>query len=62
MDLVEALETSFMSNIGNYYHNVIPFGLKNVSATYQILMNAMFSKQIGCILKVYIDDIIVKTS
>ena len=37
------------------------FGLKNVSATYQRLMNKMFAHQIGRNVQVYIDDILVKS-
>lgn len=56
LDLDEPLnvpKTSFMSNHGNYYYNVIPFSLKNVGATYQYLMDNK--------LEVYIDDMIVKS-
>ena len=37
------------------------FGLKNVSATYQRLMNKMFAHQIRRNVQVYIDDILVKS-
>lgn len=30
---------AFMTNESNYYHKVMPFGLKNVEATYQMLMD-----------------------
>ena len=36
------------------------FGLKNTGATYQRLMNRMFTHQIGKNVKVYMDDMLVK--
>ena len=39
----------------------MPFGLKNVGATYQRLVNQMFEKQIGRNVEVYVDDILVKS-
>ena len=39
----------------------MPFGLKNAGATYQRLVNKMFSKQIGRNMEVYVDDILVKS-
>ena len=36
-------KTSFVTSQGLYYYKVMPFGLKNVGATYQILVNRMFS-------------------
>ena len=36
------------------------FGLKNAGATYQRAMNLIFHDLIGIILKVYIDDIVIK--
>lgn len=63
MDPLNASNTTFMSNHGNYYYyNVIPFGLKKVGTTYHRLMDAMFSHQIGKNLDVYVDDMIVKTT
>ena len=37
------------------------FGLKNVGATYQRLVNKMFSKQIRRNMEVYMDDMLVKS-
>ena len=39
----------------------MPLGLKNVGATYQRLVNKMFSKQIGRNMEVYVDDMLVKS-
>ena len=39
----------------------MPFGLKNVGATYQRLVNQMFNKQIGRNMEVYVDDMLVKS-
>ncbi|MCI80834.1 gag-pol polyprotein, partial [Trifolium medium] len=62
MNHVDAPHTAFMSNTCNYFYNVMPFGLKNAGATYQRLMDRVFSKQIGKNLEVYIDDMVVKTA
>ena len=37
------------------------FGLKNAGATYQRLVNKMFSKQIGRKMEVYVNDMLVKS-
>ena len=37
-------KTAFVTSQGLYYYKVMPFGLKNVGATYQRLANKMFSK------------------
>ena len=37
------------------------FGLKNVRATYQRLVNRMFRPQIGRNVEVYVDDMLVKS-
>ena len=39
----------------------MPFGLKNAGATYQILMNKMFTHQIGRNVQVYVNDMLVKS-
>ena len=39
----------------------MPFGLKNAGATYQKLINRMFSKHIGKKVEAYIDDMVIKS-
>ena len=46
---------------GLYCYKVMPFGLKNAGATYQTLVNKMFSKQIGRNMEVYVDYMLIKS-
>ena len=55
-------KTLFVTGQGTYCYRVMPFGLKNLGATYQRLVNRMFQKQIGTSMEVYIDDILVKST
>ena len=48
-------------SIGMFEWLVMPFGLKNASATYQRAMNAIFHDMLGHHMEVYIDDIVVKS-
>ena len=61
MDPNDQEKTSFVTRQGTYCYQVMPFGLKNVGATYQRLVNKMFQKQIGASMEVYIDDMLVKS-
>ena len=61
MDPNDQEKTSFMTGQGTYCYQVMPFGLKNVGATYQRLVNRMFKKHIGTSMEVYIDDMLVKS-
>ena len=54
-------KTSFITSQGLYCYKVMPFGLKNVGATFQRLVNKMFSKQIGRNMEVYVDNMLVKS-
>ena len=54
-------KTSFVTSQGLFCYKVMPFGLKNTSATYQRLMNKMFTQQIRRNVLVYVDDIVVKS-
>ncbi|GAU47361.1 hypothetical protein TSUD_403640 [Trifolium subterraneum] len=58
---IDKKKTAFMTETGNYYYNVMPFGLKNAGATYQSIMNKVFHNEIGDMLEVYMDDMIVKS-
>ncbi|CAJ2645078.1 unnamed protein product [Trifolium pratense] len=61
MAVADREKTAFMTESSNYYYNVMPFGLKNAGATYQRMMNKVFRGQIGDMLEVYMDDMIVKS-
>ncbi|XP_038690528.1 uncharacterized protein LOC119989207 [Tripterygium wilfordii] len=54
-------KTAFITDRGIYCYKVMPFGLKNAGATYQRLVNKMFSKYLGDTMEVYIDDMLVKS-
>ena len=54
-------KTSFVTSQGLFCYRVMPFGLKNVGATYQRLMSRMFAPQIGRNVQVYVDDMLVKS-
>ena len=62
MDTNDQEKTSFVTAQGTYCYRVMSFGLKNVGATYQRLVNRMFQKQIGATMEVYIDDMLVKST
>ena len=47
MDEADQEKTSFITSQGLFCYKVMPFGLKNVGATYQRLMNKMFAHHIG---------------
>ena len=54
-------KTTFITDMGVYCYTKMSFDLKNAGATYQRMMSQVFKEQIGKILEVYIDDMIVKT-
>ena len=56
-----AEKTTFRTPIGNFYYTIMPFGLKNASATYQWTMTAMFHDMMHQELEDYVDDIVVKS-
>ena len=61
MDEEDQEKTAFITSQGLYCYKVMPFGLKNVGATYQRLVNKMFNKQINRNMEVYVDDMLVKS-
>ena len=54
-------KTAFITSQGLYFYKVMHFGLKNARATYQRLVNKMFSKQIDRNMEVYVNDMLVKS-
>ncbi|GKV42366.1 hypothetical protein SLEP1_g49777 [Rubroshorea leprosula] len=61
MALEDEEKTSFYASDEIYCYVMMPFGLKNVGATYQKMVTIVFRAQIGRNLEVYIDDIVVKS-
>ncbi|XP_072071625.1 uncharacterized protein [Arachis hypogaea] len=55
-------KTEFITEHGNFYYRVMPFGLKNAGATYQRLMDKVFRHQIGQNMEIYVDDMVAKTT
>ncbi|XP_021719468.1 uncharacterized protein LOC110687160 [Chenopodium quinoa] len=54
-------KTAFVTSVGVYNYKMMPFGLKNVGATYQRLVDQVFVEQKGRNMEVYVDDSIVKS-
>jgi len=54
-------KTAFIIDDANYFYRVMPFGLKNAEATYQRLMEKVFSHSMGKSVEVYVDDMVVKS-
>jgi len=61
MDEEDQEKTLFVTSQGLFCYRVMPFGLKNTGAIYQILVNRMFSHQIRRNVEVYVDDMLVKS-
>ena len=61
MNTEDRVHTAFVMQKGIFCYRVMPFGLKNARATYQRLMNKMFTKQLSRIIEVYIDDMVIKS-
>ena len=56
-----AEKTTFITPHGLYCYNVMPFGLKNVGATYQRLVTEIFRLLLGNTMEAYINDMLVKS-
>ena len=54
-------KTAFITDDANYFYKVMPFGLKNIGATYQRLMDKVFNHLMGKCVEVYVDDMVVKS-
>ena len=52
---------TFIIEKGLYSYKVMPFGLKNIRATYQWLVNKVFKDQIDQNMEIYIDKILMKS-
>ncbi|GJR61754.1 reverse transcriptase domain-containing protein [Tanacetum coccineum] len=55
-------KTTFFTEKGVFCYRKTPFGLKNAGATYQRLVDKVFSSQIGRNLEAYVDDMVIKNA
>ena len=55
-------KTAFITLHGLYFYTVMPFGLKNVGATYQRLVTKIFRPLLGNTMEAYIDDMLAKSN
>ena len=60
MALEDMEKTTFITEWGTYYYKVMPFGLKNVGATYQRAATTLFHDMMHGDVEVYVNDMIVK--
>ncbi|GJT38717.1 reverse transcriptase domain-containing protein [Tanacetum coccineum] len=55
-------KTAFYAGEGVFCYKKMQFGLKNAGATYQRLVDKVFSHQIGRNLEAYVDDMVIKST
>ncbi|KAL0304719.1 UNVERIFIED_CONTAM: Polyprotein P3 [Sesamum angustifolium] len=61
LTLEDHKRVSFLTSADTFCYVVMPFGLKNVGATYQRLVDKIFRPQIGRNVEVYAVDMLVKS-
>jgi hypothetical protein len=61
MCIADQLATSFITPFDASCYQMMPFGLKNVGATFQRCMRRILGELIGCFIEAYVNDIVVKS-
>ena len=54
-------KTSLITDQGFFCYRIMLFGLKNVGATYQQLVNKLFKEHIDRNIEMYVDDMLIKS-
>src|ERR1043165_2297638 len=62
MDPESAQFTAFITSFGQYEFKVMPFGLKQASGWFQLLINEVLKPVLGKCAIIYLDDIIIFSS
>ena len=62
MAVIDKLKMSFTTEWDIYYYTVMPFRLKNASATYQRMTTTLLHDMIHKEIEVYVDDMMVKSA
>nr|GEV91938.1 reverse transcriptase domain-containing protein [Tanacetum cinerariifolium] len=57
----DEVKIAFITSQGIFCYTKMPFGLRNAGATYQRLVDKAFHKQISINLKVYVDNLVIKS-
>ena len=52
-------KTAFVTHFGQFQYSVMPFGLSNAPATFQLLMSIVLLGHVGLICLAYLDDILI---
>jgi len=52
-------KTALMAEFASYYYKFMPFGIKNIGATYQRLMYKILAPLLGQNVQVYVDDMVL---
>ena len=61
MVLEDKKKMAFVTDRGLYCYRMMPFGLKNVGATYQWLVDKIFKNQLSHNMEAYVDNMFVKS-
>ena len=61
MVLKDEEKTAFITDHRLYCYRMMPFGLKNIGATYQQLVDKIFKDQLSYNMEAYVDDMLVKS-
>jgi len=55
-------KTTFIADRANHCYRVMAFGLRNAGETFQRLVDKVFKNEIGKMIEVYVDDMVVKST